>query len=172
MLNISGDNNFGVADYNTYFRDFDVNRLYFLLYRLIKGALNDANFAAHFGIDNTKILSLWYLVINLEGIADGYKDICLALKNITSKKDKFSLNDIEKVYEEIRNSYLDVMKAYYTSDKRLADDVASKRPSIIEKCIPFSKRDLNFDMFIVYENLKEIENLTCNIARIVIDEST
>jgi len=152
-------------------RDVDVNRLYFLLYRLIKGALNDPIFASHFEIDNTKILSLWYLIINLENTADAYKNICLSLKSLNSKSKKFEFGSLERLYQDIRSSYLDVMKAYYTLDKKLADNTASRREDIIKRCIPVSEKNPDFDTMIIYENLKEIEDFICNIARIVIDES-
>ena len=87
--------------------------------------------------------------------------------NIPKKSD---LNELGKLYNEIESSYLDVMKAYFKMDKKLADDVASNRTAVINKCISFSQKNNKFEILNICENLKEMENLICNIARIVIDE--
>lgn len=152
---------------NIHFRDFDVNKLYFLLFRLIKGSLNDPSLASHFDINNAKALSIWYIAVNLENIADCCKNICI---NLTKRGKKFDLGELETLYKEIEKSYLDVMKAYYKTDKKLADDVASNRDNVIDKCTLFSEKNKEFNILNIYENLREMENLICNIARIVIDE--
>ena len=48
--------NNGISE-NIQFRDFDVNKLYFLLFRLIKGSLNDPVLASYFSINSAKALS-------------------------------------------------------------------------------------------------------------------
>ncbi|MEA2037842.1 MAG: phosphate uptake regulator PhoU [Nanoarchaeota archaeon] len=152
---------------NIHFRDFDVNKLYFLLYRLIKGALGDPVLASHFSLNSSKALSVWNITTNLENIADCCKNIS---QNLAEIGKKFNLKELEEVYNDIERSYLDVMKAYHKTDKKLADDVASNRTNIVNQCILFSEKNNKFNILTICENLKEMENLICNIARLVIDD--
>ncbi|MBW2974608.1 phosphate uptake regulator PhoU [Candidatus Woesearchaeota archaeon] len=151
---------------NIQFRDFDVNKLYFLLFRLIKGALNDPVLAGHFDIDSEKALSVWYLAVNLENIADCCKSICL---NLTRVGEEYDLAEFEELYKKVMGYYFDVMKAYYKKDKKLADNVALNRNGVIDRCVLLSEKNKGFEMLNLWGSLKEIENLICNIGRIVID---
>ena len=89
-------------------REKDLNKLYFLLYRLVKGAMRDQKMADALNIKQDNILLTWYLMVNLEDIGD-------ILENMPKKA---GLKDIE-------NNYLDAMKAYFTNNKELAEQVIS-----------------------------------------------
>lgn len=144
-------------------RDNDVNRLYFLLFRLLKSALNSQKIAENFKITNNDILSIWYLIINIENTADNAKTIGMLADKIN---DKPLLRD---AYEDIENAYADVMKAYYNKDKKLADEVASRRIDIFTKSTKLLIKTPTAGASEVIENLKAMATNVCNIARIVID---
>ncbi len=149
------------------FRDQDVNRLYFLLFKIIKTSLKQPDTAKIIGIENyADILSLWYLILNLENISDNAKEIYSI--SIDVKKEPF-FKDLIPLYESIEKAYLEVMKSYYHNDKNLADDVASKRKSIFENCIGISEKYNITSVTKITEDIKEIENHICNIARVVLD---
>lgn len=144
-------------------RDDDVNRLYFLLFRLLKSALNSSKIAGNFKISNNDIMSIWYLIINIENIADD-------AKTLSSLADK--INDkalFKEAYSEIEASYSDVMKAYYNKDKKLADEVAGRRIDIFIKCSKLLIQTPTAGAAEVIENLKSMTTNICNIARIVLD---
>jgi phosphate uptake regulator len=144
-------------------RDNDVNRLYFLLFRMLKSALNDQKIASNFRITNNEILSTWYLTVNIENIADNAKTI-----NILA--DKINDNELLKsAYRDIEKAYLDVMKAYYNKDKKIADEVASRRIDIFTKCSQLLIKTPTAGAAEVIENLRAMATNVCNIARIVID---
>jgi phosphate uptake regulator len=154
---------------NIHFRDFDVNKLYFLIFRLVKGALNDPLLASHFEIDNTRALGIWYLTVNLENISDCFKNISV---NLNELGESFNFGELGDIYGDIRQSYLDIMRAYHKKDKDMAHKVAGARTGIITKCINYAQKNSRFNILDICDNLKETENLVCNIARIIIDEST
>lgn len=145
-------------------RDDDVNRLYFLLFRLLKSALENQKIAAGFELKNGQILSTWYLIINIENIADNAKVISSLAPKI---KDKDLL---KSCYREIENAYEDAMKAYFNKDKTLADKVASRRIDIFSKATKLLIKTPTAGASEVIENLKSMTTNICNIARIVIDE--
>ena len=144
-------------------RDNDVNRLYFLLFRLLKSSLNSQKIASNFGISNDEALSTWYLTVNIENTADNAKTLNKLMDKINDKVLlKEALSEIVKAYE-------DVMKAYYNKDKKLADEVASRRIDIFTKCTKLLIQTPTAGASEVIENLKAMTTNVCNIARIVID---
>ena len=68
-------------------RDYEVNRAYFLLMRLLKSSLANRQIADFFQLSNEKVLSYYYLTINLENFADCAKQLAEYLSK-EKKKDK------------------------------------------------------------------------------------
>lgn len=144
-------------------RDNDVNRLYFLLFRLLKSALNNQKIAENFGLSNDEILSVWYLTVNIENIADN-------AKIISNLADKMNDKDLLKsIYRDIETAYVDVMKAYFNKDRKIADEIASRRIDIFTKATKLLIKTPTAGASEVIENLKAMTTNICNIARIVID---
>ncbi len=139
-------------------RDEDVNRQYFLLTRLLRSALRHPPTAEFFKMRNDKILSTWYMTVNLENIADDIKNmsaLCKTLKGDEVKK----AND---AYAAVEQAYLDALKAYFTQDKALADTVGKRRLSIMGLAAMLPPGPA--------EALKAMVSNINNIARIVIDD--
>ena len=137
-------------------RDYEVNRAYFLLMRLLKSSLQNKQIADFFQLSNEKVLSYYYLTINLENYADCAKQLADYLVK-EKKKDK-----VKGVLQKVEKGYLDVMKAYFTRDKKLADSVALQREDLLNEAgeLPAG----------VAELFKTMVTLTNNVARLVIDE--
>ena len=148
------------------YRDFDINRLYFLMFRILKGALADIKIAQSYGIKNTQTLSLWYLVVNLENLADNLKNSCRLFESLK----KIDPEGLKELLKELEHSYLDVIKAYYNKDKDLAHKVASGRNAVMEKCSDYYEKNRSKELFEIMGNFKELQTFICNIARIVIDD--
>lgn len=150
------------------FRDSDVDRLYFLLFKLVKAALKEPEIAKIIGIDNYyEIVSLWYMILNLESISDNTTaiyELMLQNQNNSAKESIITLLD------KINTNYLQVMKAYHEDDKDQADSVASNRIEIFEDCTKVSKKYKDLTILKITEFIKETENKICNIARIVLDK--
>lgn len=140
------------------FRDEDVNRIYFLLFRLLKSALKNPKIAEKFGLSNDKLLSTWYLAVNVENVADCCKNISALLKK--AKKDETEL--ASSTLKELEKSYLEVMKAYYNKDKSVADAVAKQRIGLLKQIDKLPQQ--------YSESFKLMTTLLGNIARIVLDE--
>lgn len=148
-----------------HYQDVDVNRLYFLLSRLLKGALNNKVIADNFNLKNDEILSTWYMILSLENIADNGKNI----SEIFDKIKKVNKKKLLGIYQSIEESYEEVMKSYFNKNKKLADDVAKKRIAVFDDCKSFLKEHNTADAAELMENFKELKTNICNIARIVID---
>jgi phosphate uptake regulator len=137
-------------------RDYEVNRAYFLLMRLLKSSLANKQIADFFQLSNEKVLSYYYLTINLENFADSAKQLSEYLAK-EKKKDK-----LKAVFQGVEKNYLEVMKAYFTKDKKLADGVALQREDLLKEAseLPAGTAEL----------FKTMVTLTNNVARLVMDE--
>ncbi len=97
-------------------RDYDMNRMYFLLYRLLKGSLRDPIVAQHVQLSTDKVLASWVLANTFENLGD-------SLKQFAGKK--------SPMFAELEKLYLDAVKASFTNDKALADAVAGRREELV-----------------------------------------
>lgn len=138
------------------FRDYDVNRLYFLASRLLKGSLKNNELAKHLELDRGEVLSHWYLVVNLENLADYIKNISEISK---TKKDK----KIKDAVSSLQQNYLDVMKARHKNDKPLADSVIKRRKEIFIQCKKLENHEIS-------SIINAITTTINNIAKIIIDK--
>ena len=140
------------------FRDDDVNRIYFLLFRLLKSALKNQKVAEKFGLTNEKLLSTWYLAVNIENVADCCKNISGLLKK--AKKEESA--SASSTLKELEKNYAEVMKAYYNKDKNTADNIAKQRINLLKQIDKLPQQ--------YSESFKLMTTLVGNISRIVLDE--
>ena len=109
----------GQCEYdNIHNRDVDVNRLYFLAFRVIKNAIKNPRIAKSLGMEAWQLHSDMLLIKHLERMADQQKRIARYL--FSSHLERQALNEFNKIYTDIIESYNDVMKSCYTRDKELA----------------------------------------------------
>ncbi len=167
-------------------RDEEVNRLHFLVHRIIRGALENVRIASSFNTNPLKLLRDHTTAMQIERIADSTKRICRYL-NDTQIKGKW-LGEIKKLFASIKWAYLDVMKAYYTNDKNLALKIETENKKLLVECNNFfnlhNHRDLQYKdgarkgickfryacgaTTRIIDNMKAIVNSTRYIARTVL----
>ena len=156
--------------YNSiYNRDKDVNRLSFLAHKVIKKCILNPNIARELSVDNLYLLNSWQLLINLEKIGDEAKRISRFFKDLNLKNKESE--QLLKIYSKIIESYLNVMKAYYKDDKKIAYEIALTKDKIIEECNNISEKSKNPKICRVIERIKGMEVYVRNISRVVFDKS-
>ncbi len=140
----------GKKQYQTlYFRDFEVDKLFFLMSRLIRKHLSNPSST----VSPIKAHVSWWLAKNLESAADAAKN----LSRIFSK-------EITDLYEESEDYYRECVKSYFTKDKELANKLIEKRLELLERCdsVKGEQRYL----------IKELINSSRNIAKVILDSQT
>jgi len=161
-------------------RDNDVNRLHFLSYRVIKGAMKDPGLAKSLKMSGWELLICQRVVIRLEKVADRQKRITQYLQRIKLKKSV--ANDLKKLYKEMQGKYIEIMKAYYNNDKKLAFEIEVSNRDRILACEKFHKKSTGCPMRIkrhdaqgyctelsrIVENLKAMARSIKNLSRAVI----
>jgi len=114
-------------------RDEDINRLHFLAFRIIRSALRNVRLAKALQTNPLKLYTENIVTTNIERIADNVKRICRALSE--SKLDKKWMVELKRIFKKIKDSYTDVMKAYYTKNKDLALSLEQKNKGLVDECI-------------------------------------
>jgi len=136
------------------FRDYDINRLYFLGARLLKGALTNNQLAEQIKINKNQILEQWNLITNLENLADYVKNL-----NQTSQKDK----NTRQILKQIQQNYLTIIKAMHQNDKQTADQIIQQRKQTYKQCQNIKNKETS-------SKIKAITTSINNIAKIIIDK--
>src|SRR3989344_1216222 len=106
-------------------RDITVNKLRFLLLRMINESRHSPNVMNAIENSGMNAYEAWLLLINLEDIADSSRRIARLLKD--KKFEDKELEGIITIYNQIESSYLQVMKALYKKDKELAHNIADNK---------------------------------------------
>ncbi len=147
-------------------RDVDVNRLYYLGFRVIKSAIENPMLMNKMKTNPWKLLSDKMVISLIEEIADRQKRVSRLIAEANFKDD--ALNELKEINEEIRERYNDVMKAYYNNDKTLAYAIEITSRNFIERCDKFlnktskdlcshclKNKELNFELLAKEKNKLE-----------------
>ncbi|MBS3105119.1 phosphate uptake regulator PhoU [Candidatus Woesearchaeota archaeon] len=143
-------------------RDFDVNRLYFLGYRVIKNAIMNPRIAKSLGIGPWQLHSDELMILSIEKIADRQKRIARYI--CAASLDRSTLAEIDRIHTDIAESYNGVMKSYYNKDKQIAFNAEVTNKDRTAACSKFLEKYTN-----THVNLKNkgtISNLVA-VAKII-----
>jgi phosphate transport system protein len=161
-------------------RDVDVNRLYFLGYRVIKNAMKNPRIAKSLETAPWKLHSDTMMILRLEKIADRQKRIARYL--YTANFDRQAMAELDEVHTDISESYNEIMKAFYEQDRQAAFQVEVANKDITTSCNKLLEKYMqnhavsknktaNSNLVAIariVENLKATAVEIRNIARIVL----
>lgn len=146
-------------------RDEDVNRLYFLLVRLLKSALSEPAIAKKLSLTPQEILNFWQITHDLENLADHIKQ---ASDIITTNKHK--TQETTMLYKTLQQTYINAMTATYQKDKSTAEKIAQQRNEINQQINKLSQGKTTPAITTLAEHASAISTHITNIARQVIDD--
>ena len=147
-----------------YETDYDINKLYFLLWRIAVLSLNNPSLLQKFKINSVELIHTWWLSMNLEHIGDELKRIARDCKEKKLKND--TIKKFLNVLYTVKEAYLDVMKAYHKENVGLAYEITSKKHDVIKKCDELAKNDVK--SVNINEKLKAVQSYVHNIAKCII----
>jgi phosphate transport system protein len=162
-------------------RDFDINRLYFLGYKVIKNAMKNPRIAKSLGTEPWQLHSSIITILRLEKIADRQKRIARYV--CTSNLDRETLTELDKIHTDISESYNEVMKSYYNNDKKASIQIEVTNKDRTAECDKFlekythlhalakKSKVLNTNLVVIakiIENLKATAVEIRNMARTVL----
>jgi phosphate uptake regulator len=152
---------------NIIYRDLDVNRFYYLVFRVIKGGMKNPSLAKMLKITQGELLDYYRLISCIEEIADCAKKISTSLRDLKINEKKS--NELIALFEEAQAQYLEVMKGYYAKDKDIANKYSQAGKAFMNKCDKFLIENKMSDVSVVIEKMKVISKNTRSITRIIMD---
>ena len=147
-------------------RDKDVNKLTFLIKRVIKAAIMDSELAKTLNVTNLELLRDHKIVSYLERIGDRVKRIA-TLTTYLEEKNK-ALMTMKELFSEFSKSYLSVMKSYHTLNIELAYTVEMNNKELMNKCIELGRELNDPNAREMIYNFKGMSNAIRNVARNII----
>jgi len=148
-------------------RDADVNRLTFLVFKILKACMKDINVCKKAELSYLETLKYWHLVFIVEKIADEAKRITRFIKQIHEKKLKIDKKELVKLYQEVKLYYETVMKAFYKTDFILSDEVYSQKSPLLRKCEEFFENNKSVETAEISGKLKSIISQSDDISKII-----
>ncbi|MFH1133717.1 MAG: phosphate uptake regulator PhoU [Nanoarchaeota archaeon] len=147
-------------------RDADVNRLTFLAYRIMRGAIINPAMARDLNLTFLDIMMYWHILMRLEKIGDQAKRIARFTRQ--SVMSEHMCTSIETIYHTIIKDYEEVMKVYYTKKQEDAFKMATaykEEVAALNKLLDDSPDPSTVN---ILENLKSMTSSIKHIARSVI----
>jgi phosphate uptake regulator len=136
-------------------RDKDVNRLYFLLYRVVLFSIqNPMKAMKNQKMDIIQLIKTHSVGFYIEKVADEAKRTARFSKKIKAKKE--IINKFNTILEEIQNYYVQTMKAVYNKDQELALELSEKGSKLGNKISMFENE---------VENFNEWSKIICRVKR-------
>lgn len=147
-------------------REEDVDRLAFLIYRMVKHALNKPSQAKKLGVNSVDLLNFWWLAQNLEKATDKVKHLAklTAQMKVTPKLK----TQISAFLKQLETNFTTTMKAYYSKNIELAFKVADEKEPLVNECIELQSKTWKIKhMPEILEYVKEAAVSIHNIGRII-----
>lgn len=149
-----------------YARDKDVNRLVYLVRRVIRLALDDHRIAKRLKVTNLDLLNQKELVRWMELAGDQLKRLNNLLAELPKKyKNRKQLYEMLKRLEKM---YLDTMKAYHTQNVESAHEINIYHDSLIEDFLKVQKENTSYPASRIVQKMINLSHQIKNIARCVI----
>ncbi len=134
-------------------RDNDINRLTFLIFRLVEFGLNNSSFVyKKQNLTSHKLLTYWWGVFHLESIGDDVKRVARHMRVTpldAKQKERFL-----KLLANAKDTYLRVLKGLYAEDVELVHAVLDLKEKMIKDCEDF------------YQDNKKVENVGLLVERL------
>lgn len=114
-------------------RDHDVNKLSFLMFRILRQGLHDPSYLTRkLQLKAAEVLNLWWLTFELESIGDDLKRIARSIKTI--KLSPELQQEYKKMLVQIKKAYLEQMKAYYEPGNEFVHDIINDKERWLDYC--------------------------------------
>ncbi|MEA3430630.1 MAG: phosphate uptake regulator PhoU [Nanoarchaeota archaeon] len=147
-------------------READVDRLAFLIYRMVKFSLMNPSEVRDLHVTPNDLLNYWWMANNLEKATDKIKHLA---KHITDIKVGPKIQSQLVEFLTILEGNLSMtMKAYYSNNKELAFKAANEKEPLIKGCVAFVEKNWKIQYLPeLLEHIKETAIAIHNIGRTV-----
>ncbi len=145
--------------------DEEVNKLYFLLLKIIRKCQGNIKILKMLKTDSRKLSDLQWIVLHMEYLGDELKRIARILNS-----KKFALKDRESIVmliSYLERNYVETLSCYYSYDKKSARRIAGAKENSLKLLEKNFRRSNSKELTIISEKMKWISLYIHNFAKIV-----
>lgn len=140
-----------------YEADYDVNKFYFLMWRLaLQGLREEPNEDVR-----SKLINSWWFIMNMEKMGDELKRVARLFTK--TKLSRSTTKEALSTLVEIRECYQKALTAYHKKDLSLAVDIMAKKEKMVKECDKLAENDPKTAL--IAEKLKAILSYIHDIAK-------
>ena len=146
-------------------RDFDINKLSYLGFKVIKRALKRPQVAQELNLSPAHLLDYWLIILKLEKTGDALKRLSRTKSQLPQSK--IRREEIISLFQTLQEAYLKLMKAYHNKDSKLAREIADDRRNGLISCVAFGEKHKDYHSNSFVENFKDVHEYIGDIARVL-----
>ncbi|MEK6852639.1 MAG: phosphate uptake regulator PhoU [Nanoarchaeota archaeon] len=146
--------------------DKDINRLYFLMWKLLRTDVNDQTFSDYLKITNLDLIDSWWVALSLEHIGDGLKRITEIMHNENLTKEE--VTQFKNYFSRMYEIYAETIKAYHTKDVEKAYEMQRRRRELLSQLSQKTLKTSNSSIAKSYQELKILLGANHSIARLIV----
>ena len=158
-----GGGNFSELNNDLKNADGEVNKLYFLIWKIIRKCQENPQIAKEMKISLKELSNMQWLSLHMEYMGDEIKGLA-SLMSLVKADEKCKKKILESI-KILEQDYLKALGAYYSNDRQIARKIASMRDIHRNICIKFFTACPSSGA--ISEKMRGIANCIHNIAKIV-----
>jgi phosphate uptake regulator len=148
---------------NFHYRQLDVDKLYFLCLRMVETAAKKPYLLKHSKSSTNDLFTIRRIAATIETISDQLYYVAVELNK--TKMDKKEEDLVKNLFEKIKKTYPEVMKAYYKNDLTLAYNLSAVKQEVFDDVEDIIEKTNNSRIAIVAEKFKNISRSIHRINR-------
>lgn len=145
--------------------DAEINKVYFLLLKIIRKGQEDSRVASKLKTDSRKLSDLQWVVIHMEHLGDELKRIAKVLN--AEKFNSEERKNILLLLTTLEKGYADTLSCYYSYDKESARKIAESKEEHLKLFEKYLDKSNSKQATIISEKMKWIALYIHNFAKIV-----
>lgn len=144
--------------------DWDINRLYFLIYRIFIKGLNNPALLSTLKIDNMALLNNWQIAVKIEEAGDELKRVCKLINHNGKLKEK---DKIFSLFLELKEFYIKLLSAYYNKNEENVKETTFYKKDLIKKCEELSESK-DATVAKVAEKFKHVSSSVHEVSKLIL----
>jgi len=149
-------------------RDFEVNRIVFLIFRVLIKCTSDANVAKMNGLQNVDVIKYWHLTFLIEEIADIAKRNAESIKAVMNEKRKLDKKLLKQIYKECVDLYCRAMTILYTKNIQQGVELRDSITAMHKKCDKYLETYQDCKVYSVVGRLKQLLSKNKDLTKLTI----
>jgi phosphate uptake regulator len=136
-------------------RDFDVNRISYLIFRSVRYLQRNPAAAKKNSFSQHDLLGIWMAAFNIEKIADRAKRVAKIMKRAKMKKQ--DQKEFSSLYAAVARYYSDALDTFFARDVEKAFRLATYQKKLVKQCRDFDRQNWNYDYVpVLVENMNAL----------------